>query len=128
MRMNLHGSPTLEPGRPVYVLLHKDETHVASLPDGSADWDYDRATMELRQKILEKDFNNFSYGVCPLVEALTRISNKQAQLEEEWKPAIILIKKTKKLEEAWGCYVAAKKKIGPHPLRFDSYLKQKFGI
>lgn len=126
--MKLHGSPQLEPGRPVYVLLHRTETHIASLPDGSADWSYSRSDMELREKILNKDFNNHNYSVTIFVDALTRISNKQAQLEKDWEPAIVLIKKTKKLEEAWGYYVSAHKKLGAHPLRFDSYLKKKFGI
>ena len=126
--LNLHGKPTLEPGRPVYVLLHKSETHVASLPDGSANWDYDRSVMELQEKILNKDFNNKDYAITTVVDALTRISNKQAQLEELWKPALKEIRATKRLDEAWGIYVKAQKALGAHPLRFDAYLKQKLKI
>lgn len=126
--MKLHGSPKLEPGRPVYVLLHKNQTHVASLPDGTADWDYDKSNMELREQILRKDFNNPAYSVVTLVEALTRVSNKQAELEELWKPALHAIRKKKELTDAWGVYTSALRKLGPHPLRFDAYLRRRFRI
>jgi hypothetical protein len=84
--------------------------------------------MELRRKILVKDFGNNRYTVVTLVEALTRIANKQAELEEAWKPAIKLIKEKRKLHEAWSVYTMAAKKLGPHPLRFDAYLKRKLQI
>lgn len=128
MTLKLHGTPQLEPGRTVYVLLHKDETHVASLPNGEADWSYNRADMQLREQILAKDFHNSSYGVVPLVEALTRISNKQAQLEKLWEKPIKEIVRTRRLEDAWELYAKAKKALGPHPLRFDQALRRKLKI
>jgi hypothetical protein len=126
--MKLHGSPTLEPGRPVYVLMHKDQTHVASLPDGTADWSYNKSDMELRLKILTLDFSNNNYVLCTALQATTLISNKQAELEDLWEPVLKEIRKTPKLRPAWELYAKALKKLGPHPLRFDAYLKQKLRI
>jgi len=84
--------------------------------------------MELREKIFEKEFKNKAYSVVPLVEAMTLISNKQAELEELWEKPIKQMRRTKDLPTAWGIYVHAKRKLGAHPLRFDAYLKSKFGL
>lgn len=126
--MRLNGSPQLEPGRAVFVLLHKDKTHVASLPDGTADWDYDPAVMKLRQKILEKDFGNRNYTVISLKAALVLIANKQAELEKLWSPVIKEIQRAKTLEDAWNIYVKAERRAGPHPMGYDAYLRKKLQI
>jgi hypothetical protein len=126
--VKLHGTPQLEPGRSVFVLLHKDETHVASLPNGEADWSYNRADMQLREQILNKDFGNQNYGVVTLTEALTRISNKQGELMKQWTPALNAIKRTRKLEDAWELYAKARKALGAHPLEADPWLRKKLQI
>ncbi len=126
--MKLHGTPTLEPGRKVYVLLSADESHVASLPDGTADWSYNLADMELRRLILVKDFKNKSFTVTTLVEALIRIANKQSELEKNWTSALNEIKKTKDINNAFIVYAKAKKAFGAHPLSADSFLRKKFHI
>jgi hypothetical protein len=126
--INLHGKPFIDQSRTVYVLIHKDHTHVASLPDGSADWSYNRADMELREKILSKDFANRAYSTTTLPEAITLICNKQDELEQLWKPALKEIFSATSIQNAFAAYKRARRKIGPHPIRFDAQLKKKLDL
>lgn len=129
--MNLHltDSTKLEPGRTVYVLLHKDKTHVASLPDGTADWSYNEPDMELRRKILVKDFNNLNYTTVTMGFALIEIANRQAELGILWGPVIIEMKKPRRsLEERFGLYKNAQSRLGAHPIDQDSLLRKLLKI
>jgi len=117
-----------EPGRPVYVLLHKDHTHFHCLPTGEMDWDYDRSVMELREKILEQDFGNKKYGVMTLADALPLFSNRQAEIAVLWKPVIQLIQREKDMMQRRAIYERFyKSKKVAHPIEADELLKQLLG-
>ena len=113
-----------EPGRPVYVLMSHDKTHVYCLPNGEADWSYNRADMELRVKILNKDFSDFNYSVLPLSQAIIHITNHQAELEKAWTPIISQIKRARRLKDRWNVYHSALKRYGAHPISQDALLRE----
>lgn len=114
-----------EPGRPVWVLMHKDKSHFHCLPDGNIDWSYNKADMELRERILIKDFGNTNYGVVELSWALPLFCNHQAELVTLWTPAINNIRKARSLKERFGIYQNfIKRHKQPHPLEADALLKR----
>ena len=117
-----------EPGRMVYVLLSTDRTHVYALPNGEPDWSYNKADMDLRQQILEKDLKNFKYKTCELPTALVHIANHQAELERLWTPILTELRKKRKLEDRFNIYRAAIKKTKAHPISMDSTLKRLLDI
>lgn len=117
----------LEPGRPVYVLLHKDGSHMYAKEQYEVLWSYEQGPIDLVRKILIKDFNNRSYSLMTLKEALVIVGNTQAKLMTEWKPIIKLLRSTKKLEDRLAIYKRASKK-GPHPLELDSMLRKLLAI
>lgn len=118
-------NPTFEPGRPVYVLLHSDESHIYSNPDGGPSWSYERQQMELIRTILRKDFKNNDYHIVTLAVAWPRICNKQAELEEVWAKAIDKIRRIKGLADRRNYYrnFFHRHKL-PHPISADAELKK----
>tara|TARA_R110000868_G_scaffold81743_1_gene231155 strand:+ start:7867 stop:8250 length:384 start_codon:yes stop_codon:yes gene_type:complete len=124
--MDLQDNTKFEPGRPLFVLLHKDRTHIQSLPNGEPDWSYNKADMELRQKILQKDFHNNNYEVVTADIALTHIANRQAELIIMWTPVINAIRKEPNLAYKRNLYTRfAKRTKLPHPVEADGLLKKE---
>lgn len=122
--MDLSAVTKHTPGRTVWVLIHKDHTHVQSLPGGEPDWSYEKADMELREKILEKDFNNKNYYIIDAASAILLIANKQAELVKAWTPTINLIRKARQLQERRVIYQRFRKRTSlPHPIEADGLLK-----
>lgn len=114
-----------EPGRPVWVLMHKDTTHFHCLPTGEVDWSYNKSDMELREKILKKDFNNHNYGAIELSWAWPLFCNHQAELVKLWTPTINLIRRGRQLEERRAIYERFfKRHHAAHPLEADALLKR----
>lgn len=114
-----------EPGRPVWVLMHKDKTHFHCLPTGEVDWSYNKADMELREQILIKDFNNRNYGAIELSFAWPLFCNHQAELVKLWTPTINLIRKAKTVPERQAIYARFYKRHKvAHPLEADALLKR----
>ena len=118
----------LDPTRPVYVLIHKDRSHLYSKEKHEPLWSYETQPIELVRKILVKDFHNRNYSLTTLKEALPIIANRQAELVIEWTPAINKIRSTRSLEERFNLYKRAKQKIGPHPIEADSILKRLLNL
>jgi hypothetical protein len=123
--LKLKEKDKLDTSVPVYVLINKDFCHFHSLPNGEINWDYNRANMELIEKILEKDFGNKSYIVMPLSEAFPLFCNKQAELVKIWTPAINLIRKEPNIDYRRRIYKSTinSNKV-PHPLEADALLKR----
>lgn len=125
--MNLQNiiDTTADPKRPFYVLLHKDQSHLMSLPGGEPDWSFNYADMELRKKILQKDFKDNNYTIVTGREAAIRISNKQAELVRAWSPTINLIRKAPTLGDRRAIYKRfyLSHKL-PHPIEADGMLKR----
>jgi len=114
-----------EPGRPVYVLLHKDHTHFHCLPHGEVDWDYDKKVMDLREQILRKDFDNFDYNCIDLATAWPIFCNRQADLVKLWTPTINLIRKSRSIMERRAIYQRFfDRRKAAHPLEADALLKR----
>lgn len=114
-----------EPGRPVYVLMHKDKTHLHCLPNGEVDWDYSKARMDLVEQILTKEFNNPNYISIELSVAWPHICNHQAELVTLWTPTINAIRKAKTLKARFELYQSFRQKTKTaHPLEADALLKR----
>lgn len=123
--MNQLDLTKFEPGRPVYVLFHKDQTHFHCLPHGEVDWDYDKAVMDLREQILRKDFGNFNYHCMELSVAWPLFCNTQAEIVKYWTPTINLIRKERDVMQRRAIYERFfnRKKVA-HPLEADALLKR----
>lgn len=117
-----------DPTRPIYVLLHKDHSHLYSKSPTEPVWSHEPAQVEITLKILEKDFKTKDYGVVTLAYALPLIANKQALLVEAWTPTINSMRKTKSLEGRFTLYKKAAKKFGPHPIEADRLLRKLLNL
>lgn len=121
--------PKFEPGRPVYVLLHKDQSHIYPRPDGEAAWSYDQNQMLVTRKILATELHEYNYHVTTLAIAFPLICNRQAELEKLWRHTIETIKRIKTVQDRRIRYrrFFEKHKL-PHPLIYDAVLKQLLAI
>lgn len=122
-------NPTFEPGRPVYVLLHEDKSHIYPNPDGGPAWSYDRKHLELILAIIKKDFGCTAYHILPLADAWPLLCNTQAELERIWSKTIKQIRATPRVRDRVNIYrsfmIRTKR---PHPLLFDHELRSLLGI
>lgn len=122
-------NPKFEPGRPVYVLLHEDKSHIYPNPDGGAAWSYNRNDIELIRKIIKEDFGITTYHVLPLSQAWPLLCNTQAELELLWRDTIVKLRKIKNLHERRNHYrnffLRHKR---PHPILHDATLKKLLAI
>jgi len=109
--------------REQYVLLHRNELVVHSLPDGSPMVFDNLDSAELTRKILEKDFANFNCEIVDYRQAIIRLANAQARQEALWKKPFRAIRKAKDLEERVSLYDKALKAFGPHPITLDQQLR-----
>lgn len=126
----LAGEPSItkDPLRPVYVCIHKDHSHVLSLPNGHPFWTHNPLQAQVKIKILEKDFNDHNYSVVTLHEAVGLLAKKQTQLLEDWKPVVRQIQGTSKLKKKFQYYKQARQKLGPHPIGLDQWLRDQLQI
>lgn len=118
-------NPKFEPGRPVWVLLHKDHSHIYPNPDGGPAWSYQESEIKLIRQILIKDFELHDYSPIELSVAFPLVCNKQAELEKIWSAEIAKIRKIPDLPERRNHYRRfwLRHKV-PHPLLFDDELKR----
>lgn len=121
-------NPTIDPNRPVFVVIYKDNSHIMSYPNGQPYWTHNRIAAQNYVAIFEKDFNNRGYRVEPAQKAMALLCNFQAEQLEKWKPALREIKKEKTLRQKFRTYEKAVKAYGPHPLSEDGWLKIELGI
>ena len=125
--LNLQKKETLDTSRPIYVLLSKDKTHFASLPNGEINWDYSEANMKLVESILQKEFSNHTYILMPLTVAFPLFCNTQAELVLAWTPTINKIRKEMNIQTRRNLYTGfhtSKQPPIPHPLEADALLKK----
>lgn len=114
-----------DPTQTVWVLIHKDHTHFHSLPNGEINWDYNKANMDLVDKILEKDFGNRNYIVMKLADAFPLFCNVQAELVKLWTPTINLIRKERDFHQRRAIYERFyNSKRVAHPIEADALLKR----
>jgi hypothetical protein len=109
-------NPKFEPGRPVYVLLHSDHSHIYPSPDGGPAWSYSEDHLKLIQQIIRKDFAITAYHICLLSTAWPLLCNCQGELEQIWKATIARIRK---------CSLRCNR---PHPISLDAELKKLLGV
>ena len=122
-------APKFEPGRPVYVLLHEDRSHIYPSPDGQPAWSYDESKLKITQAILRKEFGNFDYHVCLLSVAWPLLCNTQAELEKVWQKTITQIRAARKVHDRIVIYRNFMKRTRrPHPISVDGELKQLLGL
>ena len=118
----------LDPKRPAFVLLHEDQSHIYSRPDGEPEWSHSKRQLEITRKIA-LEIGPCPYHICDLKKALVLIGEKQTELEKAWLPTIKAIRKEKSLNERLNIY---RKKLRyskvPHPLLYDTELKQLLKI
>lgn len=122
-------NPRFEPGRPVYVLLHEDKSHIYSRPDGEPAWSYEKNSLELIRKILKHDFACTSYHVLPLSQAWPLLCNTQAELEKIWSRTIDQIRRAKRPHDRIVIYRTFMQRTNrPHPIAADAELKKLLGL
>ena len=122
-------NPKFEPGRPVYVLLHEDKSHIYPNPDGGPAWSYNESHLKLIQTIIKKDFGITSYHICLLSVAWPLLCNTQGELEEIWKRTINQIRSAKRPHDRVTIYRDFFNRVRrPHPLTHDAELKKLLGL
>lgn len=122
-------SPTFEPGRPVFVLLHSDKSHIYPNPDGGPAWSYDEAHLRLIQSIIKKDFGITAYHIAPLSIAWPLLCNEQGELEQIWKNTIKQIRTARKVHDRIVIYrLFYLRTKRPHPLIYNDELKKLLGL
>ena len=122
-------SPKFEPGRPVYVLLHEDKSHIYPNPDGGPAWSYDQSHMRLIQKIIQKDFNITAYHITTLSVAWPLLCNCQGELEEIWSRTIKQMREAKRIHDRVTIYRTFMLRVKrPHPINYDAELKKLLKI
>jgi len=124
------GPKKFDADKTVYVIMSVDRTHVFANPDGTGSpfWSYSEKEIDVVMWSLKNDFKNNKYAKTTLATAVTLVGEKQADLTECWKPAIIEMSKSKTLQDKWDIYARAKKKLGAHPIILDDALKLELQI
>lgn len=122
-------APKFEPGRPVYVLLHEDKSHIYPNPDGGPAWSYDEAHLKLIQTIIRKDFGITAYHITPLSVAWPLLCNTQGELEQIWKKTITQIRAARRVHDRIVIYRTFMQRTKrPHPLIHDAELVKLLGL
>jgi hypothetical protein len=122
-------NPKFEPGRPVYVLLHSDHSHIYPSPDGGPAWSYSEDHLKLIQQIIRKDFAITAYHICLLSTAWPLLCNCQGELEQIWKATIARIRKMRSLQDRIYTYRQCSLRCNrPHPISLDAELKKLLGV